>query len=224
MIIPQLEQSFLAVKNSAIAEKQAAYMRNNFVFLGLPKPTRAGIQKAIFKEHRLQNSDALRETILALWGKQEREFHLAAMDLALLHKKLWRPDFLNLFEYMIRTHSWWDTVDTIACNMVGPLVKKYPELMPTMDAWIGDEYMWTRRSALLFQMRWKHETDEKILYAYCKKVAHEKEFFIRKAIGWILREYSKSNAQSVKVFVDEHKHILSPLSVREGSKYLTKAR
>jgi 3-methyladenine DNA glycosylase AlkD len=219
-MLSSLERAFTASKNPAIATQQAAYLKEKFNFFGLTKPVRAEIQKKIFKEHAIKNSVELQKSIEALWHKQEREFHYAAIDLAIRYKKLWTPDFLPLFDTMIRTHSWWDSVDAIAANMVGLVVKNNPNLLTTMDAWIGDDYLWTRRTALLFQLRWKEATDEQRLYAYCKKTFHEKDFFIRKAIGWALREYSKTNPASVKIFIDTNKNLMSNLSIREGSKYL----
>jgi len=121
---------------------------------------------------------------------------------------------------MIRTNSWWDTVDTIAPNLVGHLVKTHHELTKLMDQWIEDPYLWIRRAALLHQLRWKEMTDEETLFRYCQKTMHEKDFFIRKAIGWVLREYSKTNPRSVKKFIAKYQSNLSPLSIREGSKYL----
>ncbi len=220
MIIASLEQAFSKAKNPTIAQQQAAYMKHLFMFLGLPKPTRAALQKTIFSEHSITNAEDLKRIVRELWEKSEREFHYAAIDLALRHKKLWTHDFLALFEQMIRTHSWWDSVDAIAANMVGALVKKYPELVTKMDVWVTDHNLWIRRTALLFQLRWKKETDEQRLYKYCKALLHEKDFFIRKAIGWTLREYSKTHPTSVKAFIEEHKQLMSPLSIREGSKYL----
>ena len=219
-LIHTLEQAFTAAQNPPIAQGQAAYMKHHFKFLGLSKPVRAAIQKTVFKKHAPSHVDELKNIINALWHKQEREFHYAAIDLAIRYKKLWTPDCLPLFNMMIRRHSWWDSVDAIAANMVGALVKNNPELITTMDVWIDDDYLWTRRTALLFQLRWKKQTDEHRLYAYCKKSFHEKDFFIRKAIGWALREYSKTNPASVTAFINEHKNQMSPLSVREASKYL----
>jgi 3-methyladenine DNA glycosylase AlkD len=89
-----------------------------------------------------------------------------------------------------------------------------------MDRWIEDPYLWIRRAALLYQLRWKQETDEEKLFSYCQKTLHEKDFFIRKAIGWVLREYSKTNPKAVKKFISSHRNHLSNLSIREGSKYL----
>jgi 3-methyladenine DNA glycosylase AlkD len=102
---------------------------------------------------------------------------------------------------MLITKSWWDTVDAVAADIVGRLVQRHPALVKTMDAWIADDNMWLQRTAILHQLRFKDQTDEKRLFGYCLKHGSQKEFFIRKAIGWALREYSKTNPAAVKKFV-----------------------
>jgi 3-methyladenine DNA glycosylase AlkD len=127
---------------------------------------------------------------------------------------------LEIFEYLIRTKSWWDTVDDIAANLVGPLLSDYPELIKVMDSWIQDENIWIRRTALIFQLKWKKQTDTNRLFTYCGQVMHERDFFIRKAIGWALRQYSKTDPVAVKQFIQDNQFKLSPLSIKEGGKYV----
>jgi 3-methyladenine DNA glycosylase AlkD len=122
-------------------------------------------------------------------------------------------------EQLITTKSWWDTVDAIAPKAVGKIADKFPEVVPeTIDGWATHDYMWLKRAAILFQLKYKQKTDEELLYQYIRQNAASKEFFIQKAIGWALREYSKTNPASVKKFIEGQP--LAPLSVREGSKYL----
>lgn len=117
-------------------------------------------------------------------------------------------------EWLISTKSWWDTVDAIAPKPVGKIAASYPEVIEeTLDGWAVHENMWLRRAAILFQLKYKEKTDDALLYRYILKNADSKEFFIQKAIGWALREYSKTNPASVKEFIENHK--LAPLSVRE---------
>jgi len=142
------------------------------------------------------------------------------MDLALKYNHLWTTATLDTFQTMIRKKSWWDCVDQIGCNLVGSLIKKFPLLVDQMDVWISDrDSFWIRRSALIFQLKYKHNTDKERLFRYIIATMHEDEFFIQKAIGWTLREYSKSNKKDVKKFLQQHKDKLSKLSYREGSKY-----
>jgi 3-methyladenine DNA glycosylase AlkD len=127
---------------------------------------------------------------------------------------------LQTYANMIRMKSWWDTVDDIAANLVGMLLLDHPELVQAMDDWIQDEFLWIRRTALIFQLKYKQQTDCTRLFGYCTTVMHERDFFIRKAIGWALRQYSKTDPIAVKQFIQTHQHALSPLSVKEGSKYV----
>ncbi|HEX4839435.1 MAG TPA: DNA alkylation repair protein [Rhabdochlamydiaceae bacterium] len=219
-MIHDLEKLFKDAANPELASRQSAYMRNLFPFLGITKPQRELLEKGIFKTTNIQDLASLEKLLLKLWKQDHREFHYTALCLAQRHRKLLTPKILPTLEKMIRTNSWWDTVDTLAPNLVGHLVKTHPELAKLMDQWIEDPYLWIRRAALLHQLRWKEMTDEEILFKYCQKTMHEKEFFIRKAIGWVLREYSKTNPRSVKKFIAKHQSSLSPLSIREGSKYI----
>jgi len=217
-MMDELEKIFLAAANPEIARKQSAYMRNLFPFLGLTKPQRELLEKQLIKKEL--DLSMLKSILARLWEKEEREFQYTALCLSLRHKKIWTPATLSTFESMIRNKSWWDTVDVLAANHVGLLVKTHLQLVKTMDKWIADPYLWIRRTALLFQLRWKKETDEERLFEYCKRTMHEKDFFIRKAIGWALREYSKTHPKAVEKFIDAHRAQLSNLSIREGSKYL----
>lgn len=146
------------------------------------------------------------------------------------------PD--RLFEavhHAIVTHSWWDTVDALASNAVGPLVYVFPEeFLPVMEHWIdigaddprgldaedpgGGNTLWLRRAALLHQLSYKDETDPERLFRYCSKRMHEKDFFIRKAIGWALRTYGRFDPAAVQQFVSDNESSLSPLSQKEALK------
>lgn len=219
-MISELKEAFYKHRNLESAQKQKAYLKDLFPFVGLQKPLRASLQKEIFSSFSIQDEKTLLEFLQKLWGEDEREFQYAAMDLAIKHRKLLTDKSLPILEKLIRQKSWWDTVDTIAGNLLGFVLRKYPDKINLMDEWIEDDCLWIRRSALLYQLKWKKETDEQKLFSFCQKRMEEKEFFIRKAIGWILREYSKTNPQSVKSFVEAHENRLSGLSKREATKYL----
>jgi 3-methyladenine DNA glycosylase AlkD len=218
--VQALEQAFANKQDHTIAQKQSAYMRNQFSFFGIPTPFRNTIQTVVFKDYRSLSEQELIPILKQLWLKEEREFQYAALDLALLHRKKLSPQALPLFEYMIRTKSWWDTVDHLASNLVGHLLKAHPPLIEVADTWVHDPYLWIRRSALLFQLKWKSATDTQRLFHYSKELAHEKEFFIRKAIGWALRQHSKTDPTAVASFISQHRGLLSPLSIKEASKYI----
>ena len=212
-IISELEAAFLENASAEVAIGQAQYMKNLFPFLGIQKPLRAELQRSIFKNHPIQNEDELLTIMDHLWTKDEREYHYAACDLGEKYLKLCSQKALKTFETMIRTKSWWDTVDKIASNLFGLVLFKYPQ---PLDHWVQDSCLWIRRTTLIYQLRYKEKTNTNKLFEYCKKLMHEKEFFIQKAIGWALREYSKTNPQDVKAFIMENKPKLSPLSFREG--------
>ena len=179
----------------------AAYMKNKFPFHGIKKPQSALIQRDLFKKYPLQTEQELIQALELLWDKPEREYQYVACNLAYNYKKLWSPAILPIFESLIRTKSWWDTVDILASKMVGTLLLQYPELVPLMNNWIEDEYLWIKRTALIYQLSYKEATNEKRLFSYCTKTMHEQEFFIRKAIGWALRQYARTNPLAVKVFI-----------------------
>lgn len=219
-LVEALEQSFRSAADPERAMGMAAYMKHRFVFLGIPKPQRAALQKEAFRGNLPGNEAGLIEVLITLWAKPEREFHYAACELARACPKLQTPDIFETFEALIRSNQWWDSVDTLSPCLVGPLIQKYPALLPQMDRWIGDSDFWVRRGALLFQLKYKGQTEADRLFRYCEAVMHEKEFFIRKAIGWALREYSKTDAAAVRGFLTKNRDLLSPLSFREAGKYV----
>lgn len=220
MPIQALTQTFKQAADPANGLKQAAYLKDHFVFWGIPKPKRHLLEIEVFKNIPLLEEEALKAVVRELWGKNQREFHYSALTLVKRHQKKHSPQMLDLFEALIRANSWWDTVDDLAANHVGVLVKKYPHLQEKLDKWVTDPHMWVRRTSLLYQLSFKEQTDEKRLFHACLTLAPEKEFFIRKAIGWALRQYSKSCPQAARAFLKEHREALSPLSLKEASKYL----
>ncbi len=217
----RLERLFMTQADPISAQKQSAYLLNQFPFFGLPKPKRAELQKELFNQYSHMTRSELIEAVRSLWNKPQRELHYAALDLLMRHwKKLESSDFCFL-EELIRTKAWWDTVDSIAANVIGKLVLHQRSLLSDMDQWIDDEFLWVRRTALIFQLKWKKETEEERLFAYCEKRMHENNFFIRKGIGWALREYSKSAPNSVSEFLLVHASRMSKLSYKEASRLLS---
>ena len=195
------------------------YMKNHFPFLGIKSPIRKELEKVFFKETGILKEPFDQEFILELWEKDEREYQYMALTyIEKSLKKLQKGD-LALMERLVLEKSWWDTVDAIAAKAVGKIAEKFPEIIEeTIDDWAEHDNMWLRRTAILFQLKYKEITDEERLYRYIRSNSDSKEFFIQKAIGWALREYSKTNPSSVKQLINENS--LAPLSVREGSKYV----
>jgi 3-methyladenine DNA glycosylase AlkD len=204
-------------KDSISFEK---YMRNKFKFLGIKSPRRNEIIKEYFKNYGKPVSNKTNAYIKYLWNLEEREFqHLALLIFEKNIKNLQSED-IDLIEFVISNKSWWDTVDG-TIKISGAYFKKYPEQIDIfITKWINSDDFWFRRSAILFQLKYKMETDKELLFNLIKKTSSEKEFFIRKAIGWALREYSKYNPGDVIEFAENNQ--LSNLSKKEALRLLNK--
>jgi len=204
--------------NAEQAVSMAAYMKDNFPFLGIKKPDRSQLQKEYLKVlSKLPRIDW--DFVMFLWDLPEREFQYLAMDYLVLMKKHFQSEDMDQLMQMITNKSWWDTVDLIASHLVGTICISFPDLIDSyILTWAENDNIWLRRTAILFQLKYKNSTDFELLGRIVLKNDRSKEFFINKAIGWALREYSKTNREWVKSFIDTH--TLTPLSVREASKYL----
>lgn len=206
-------------RNEQLAGPMKKYMKDLFPFLGIKKPERAKLMRTFFQQSGILQKSIQEDFIKSLWEQPEREYQYAAMDYIEKSLKRLEKEHLPLLENLITTKSWWDTVDALATKPVGVIAKNHPEVISeTIEGWAYGEHLWLRRTALLFQLKYKNETDQALLYRYIEQNADSKEFFIQKAIGWVLREYSKTNPDSVRKFIETHK--LAALSIREGSKYL----
>lgn len=207
-------------QNSDNGAAMSQYMKNRFPFFGIKTPERCKIMSRFFKETNLHKQPFSQELCWSLWDNEEREWQYAALDYAVRYTGKFDQNDMDFLKKLITDRSWWDTVDTIAVKLVGDIVLRYPELVSErMDSWSKSENLWLRRTAILHQLHYKTQTKENVLYGYIMDNAESKEFFIQKAIGWALREYSKTNPQSVANFLRIHK--VAPLSLREGSKYIT---
>ena len=198
----------------------SAYMRNQFAFLGLPKPVWWSAAREALGELPKPDQQVLAEVTTACWRRPEREYQYAAVSYLRRHLAVTDASFLPVAERLVRTKSWWDTVDDLARNVVGSLVASHPELQTEMDRWVESEDIWIARTAILHQLAYRDRTDRKRLFAYSLRRAHETEFFLRKAIGWALREYSKTEPEAVVAFVRENDATLSGLSKREALAFL----
>ncbi|MBM7566577.1 DNA alkylation repair protein [Paenibacillus sacheonensis] len=215
----KLETLLRSHANAEQTVEMKAYMRDQFSFLGIRTPERAALTKPFMKEHGVPAMDELGSVVRLLWALPEREFHYTAMLLMEKRKKELGPERMELLEHLITTKSWWDTVDLLASHLAGAAFGKHPELVPAyVEKWIGSDNLWLRRSAILYQLGYKDRTDAALLFSLIRRTAHESDFFMRKAIGWALREYGKSDPDAVRAFVRETE--LSPLSVREALKHI----
>lgn len=201
-------------RNNENAAQMEAYMRNLFPFLGIKAPLRREIQKSF-----LQTNKPSVAWIKVLWELPEREYQLFAVDLLFTMKKKLGREQMDLIEWTLTNKSWWDTVDGIASGIVGYMFAKDASLRDELaEKWINSDNMWLNRTAILFQLRYKDKTDQNTLYGYILKHINSNEFFIQKAIGWALREYSKTNPNSVIEFVSNN--ALKSLSHREALKWM----
>ena len=215
LFIRAVEQALQPMADATRASGMAAYMKHQFAYLGIATPVRRAACKPLI---RTFDGDSL-AAAQALWRKTEREYQYVACDLLRHQAKHLDGNALPQLETLVQSKSWWDSVDALA-PVFGEIVLRERNLAARMDQLIEADNFWLRRIALLHQLSWKRETDEKRLFAYCLQCAGEQEFFIRKAIGWALRQHARVAPDAVQVFVDKHRERLSPLSVREALKHL----
>ncbi|MFE6158247.1 DNA alkylation repair protein [Streptomyces sp. NPDC056486] len=220
IVMERLTTTYPTAADPARAAGARAYMKNVAPFLGVPTPQRRELSRTVLAG--LPRPDETDCTAIALrcWELPEREYAYFAVDYLRRHVKRCSSGFLPVVRHLVTTVSWWDTVDAIAAHVAGGLVAADPKLKTEMDAWIEDEDLWVARTALLHQLRYKDATDTERLFAYCLRQSGHPDFFIRKAIGWCLREYAKTDPDAVRDFVERERGRLAPLSVREALKNL----
>ncbi len=218
--VPELRQDLEDAADSAKAEPMAAYMKDRFDFLGVPSPIRKVLQRPVINAVKHATEAELLEFAELCWDEPEREFQYIACDALRRGSTKLSPTALPKLRNLIETKPWWDTVDTLASNTIGPLVANHAELSKDMDNWILSDHIWVARTAILHQLKYKQNTDADRLFSYCATQAISTEFFIRKALGWALREYAKTNPQAVQSFVGDNVATLSGLTRREALKNL----
>jgi 3-methyladenine DNA glycosylase AlkD len=203
----------------------AAYMKTKDPFYGVPTPNRVPVIAEM--RHRFAPVDhrSYARNVMALWNLRHREERYLAIAYARQHPAFIAPASMPIYEQMVREGAWWDFVDEIAAHLAGAVLLNYrDETRALIEQWIDDDDLWIRRTALLSQLKHKSSTDAEQLFDHCLRRAHETEFFIRKAIGWALREYSKTDPRAVRSFLTRNQKRLSNLSFAEGSKHLARAR
>ena len=195
----------------------AKYMKNKFPFLGIKKPERISLTKEFLKEKK-KGDEIDWNFIFTCFDMPEREFQYLAIDYMNIIKGKFTPDDMEKIEKLLKIKSWWDSVDALN-NIVGHLAMMYPEVKEgIISKWIKSDNIWLNRVSIIFQLKYKEKTDTKFLSKAILRNSKTDEFFITKAIGWALREYSKTNRDWVKDFIENNE--LSKLSVKEGSKYI----
>ena len=213
-LITDLEEN----RNELLAESMSKYMQDKFIFLGVRGATRTEIYKKYFPDARKAKTIDW-DFVESCWNKEEREFqYVVVYYLKAMQRFLKREDISRL-KYLIVTKSWWDTVDLLA-KVVGSLVIRIEGYDQIMLEWSKDSNIWLRRVAILYQLSLKDKVDEQILDKILVNNLGDNEFFINKAIGWALRDYSKFNPEWVREFIKKNKENMANLSIREASKYI----
>lgn len=218
MDLYDLFQNMKESGDSTEAVKMSAYMRNQFPFLGIHTPERRKLCQVHFREIK-KYKQADWEFLFACWKEPCREFQYAAIDyLVLMQKYLTAADVPNI-KALALDKSWWDTIDGLD-RVVGAIAQSCPEVNATLLEWSLDENFWLRRIAIDHQISRKDKTDTVLLEKIIVNNLGQTEFFINKAIGWSLRDYSKTNPEWVRDFIARYRERLAPLSVREAAKHL----
>lgn len=208
---------FRAAANPEKATPMSAYMRDQFSFLGIPTPERRKLSRDFLKAMSKKAIDW--DFVHKCWEQPEREFQYLAKDyLASLKSTLTTADIPTLRDLVVRK-SWWDTVDGLDA-IIGDIALRFPEINETLLQWSKDENLWLRRIAIDHQLGRKDKTNTQLLEQIIISNLGEKEFFINKAIGWSLRDYSKTNPDWVRDFIERHRNEMAALSIREASKYI----
>ncbi|MDQ3073589.1 MAG: DNA alkylation repair protein [Bacteroidota bacterium] len=202
-----LSTLFQSHANAETALWSENYMRGQFHFYGLSSPVRRELQKQFFKEFGLPSRANLEDIVRDLWQRPHREYQYFGMELLGKFVKHLRRNDILFFEELITHKSWWDTIDYIAPNLVGAWFREFPKQgNEYIDKWLSGDNIWLKRTAIIFQLKYKKNTDTELLFRIINKLAEEREFFIRKAIGWSLREYSKADPEAVVRFVEKNGH------------------
>ncbi|ESV53770.1 DNA alkylation repair enzyme [Streptococcus agalactiae LMG 14747] len=214
----RLKEQFEALADPVKAIKMSAYMKNHFAFYGIPAPERRKQYAAIIKDaKKVKHIDW--ELLDLAWKQPPREWHYFVCDYLIRLKALVTIDDLPKLDHFIRTQQWWDSIDQLD-EIYGELVSRYPELKQLMLTFSKEPYFWIRRLAINHQSSFKENTDTHLLSQIIIANRRSQEFFINKAIGWALRDYSKTNPLWVSDFILTYNKQLSSLSIREASKYL----
>ncbi len=222
-LVKAIRAGLAELADPAKAPAMQAYMKSAMPFRGVAKPERGALLKRVLAEHTLPDRVTFSATVLELWRTAEfREERYAAIDLSgyRAYRRWQDPDLVPVYEEMIVGGAWWDHVDELAIRRIGPILREFrPRMTPIMLAWARDDDLWRRRTAIICQVGAKEDTDTDLLTRAIEPAIGEAEFFLRKGIGWALRDYARTAPDWVRCFVDDHPG-LSGLSRREALKHI----
>ena len=220
-LVEFVQAELLARADPARAKPMAAYMKTEMPFYGVPKPERTPIAREIKQRFAPANAGQYRQNVLSLWSLPHREEKYLAIGYARQFPAFVEFAQIDLYERLIIEGAWWDLVDEVASPIVSRVLLNHRQLMRSvLERWIESPVMWLRRAAIICHNGHKQATDWAQLSDFCLRRAGETEFFIRKAIGWALREYARTDTEAVRNFLRLHGHELSGLSYREAAKHL----
>lgn len=216
-----VERHFRAAADPERAEPMQSYMRDQFPFYGIGAQERRDVLKTVWSEIPLPADEKAIAMVVRDWiARPQREWHQSAVTALRRHGKILSAASWPTVRHVATTNAWWDTVDELAKNVAGRIVKNDPAQVSVMDEWVRSDDMWVARVAILHQLGYTATTDVERLFGYCDLRADEADFFYRKAIGWALRQYAHEDPAAVAAYVDSRRDRLSPLSIREATKNL----
>ncbi|HEX5625698.1 MAG TPA: DNA alkylation repair protein [Saprospiraceae bacterium] len=216
----ELESAFERQSDAERAEGMKAYMRNQFEFFGIPAPKRKELVREVFSGFKWgEDRKAFLDFFDRCWKHPKREMQYAALDLGFRFKKYFTPEDIPRLEKKIGERSWWDTVDGLVPQILGAIMMHDKKLLKAYTGkWIESDDIWYQRSAILLQLKYGDKMDFPLECKLILRRAASREFFVQKAMGWVLRERSKKHPAEVRRFISENK--IPSLAVREGMKYL----
>ena len=220
-----IKEALEAEADSSKATEMQRYMKSEMPFHGVQAPMQKKIFNAVFKQYPLFDETVWHEAVLDLWREascREERYASIALSGIKYYRAFQGMKSLPMYDEMIVTGAWWDYVDSLS-NRLGELLEDCPAPMTKkMASWAKHKNMWKRRASIICQLKLKRKTDTDLLFDNIRINMADSEFFIRKAIGWALREYSKTSPDAVISFIHKHAKALSPLSKKEGLKVLIK--
>jgi 3-methyladenine DNA glycosylase AlkD len=220
-LVEYVQSELTAMADPDKAPQMAAYLKTEMPFYGVQTPARRKLGRELKKRFPPHTADEYRAMVETLWALPHREEKYLAIGVAGAHRQFITFEQLDLYERLITEGAWWDLVDGVASSLVGRvLLLERPRTRRVLDGWIDCEDMWLRRTAIISQLEHKEATDAAMLFDYCSRRSFEKEFFIRKAIGWALRQYARVDPAAVSDYLLANRERLSGLSFREAAKHL----
>jgi 3-methyladenine DNA glycosylase AlkD len=232
LLVTDLRERIAEAADPERAPAMQAYMKSSLPFRGVSAVPLRKICRSVFDRHRLEDRVSWESAVLTLWDRaafREERYAAVALTGHRFYRAFQDAGTLELYHHLVVTGAWWDLVDDVAVHRVGPILRADPDTVtPMIRAWARDDHLWVRRTAVLCQLASKAGTDtdllDDVLSANLEGSKHGREFFIRKAIGWALREYAKTDPDWVRAFVHTHAGEMSGLSRREALKHLQPLR